>query len=62
MLTVLLIKELLSLSNDSSYILIDIIQSLDLFTLFDHLFINNRLLTFYVTVLTVLSVLFKSLM
>ena len=61
MLTALLIKELLSLSDDSSHILIDIVQLLDLFALFNHLFINNRLLTFYITSLAVLSVLFKSL-
>ena len=50
MLAVSLIKELLSLSDNSSHILIDIVQSLDLFTLFDHLSVNNRLLTSCVTV------------
>ena len=61
MLAVLLIKELLSLSDNSSHILIDIVQLSDLFALFNHLFVNNRLLTSYVTVLTVLLTLFKNL-
>ena len=50
MLTASLIRELLSLSNNSSYIFIDIVWSLDLFALFDYLSVNNRLLTSYVTV------------
>ena len=59
--SVSLIKELLSSSDDSSHILLDIVWSLDLFTLSNHLFVNDRLLTFYVTVSAVLSVSFKSL-
>ena len=62
MQSVLLIKELFSLSDNSSHILLDIVQSLDSFTLSNHLFVNNRLLTFYVTVSAVLSVSSKSLM
>ena len=59
--SVLLIKELLSSSDNSSHIFLDIVQSLDSFALSNHLFVNNRLLTFCVTVSAVLSVLFKSL-
>ena len=50
MLAASLIKELFSLSDDNSHILIDIIQLLNSFTLFDHLFMNDRLLIFYITV------------
>ena len=49
-LIISLIIVLLNLFINSSYILVDIIQSLDSFTLFDHLSINDRLLTFYIIV------------
>ena len=61
MLVVLLIKELLSLSDNSLHILVDVIQLLDLFALFNHLFINNRLLIFYVIISAILLILYKSL-
>ena len=41
-----LVKELLSLSDDSSHILLDIVQLLDSFALFDYLSVNDRSLTF----------------
>ena len=53
MLTVLLIAMLLSFSNDNWYILKDTASSLDLFALFNHLFVNNKLLIIYMIVLTV---------
>ena len=62
MLVVSLIKELLNLFNNSSCILIDTVQSLDSFTLFNHLSINDRLLTIYDLVSAVLLMLFRSLM
>ena len=53
MLTMSLIIVLFNLFISSSHILVDIIQSSDLFALFNYLFVNNILLTSYTTVLAV---------
>ena len=53
MLIVSLIIVILNLFVDNSHILSNIILSPDLFALFIYLFVNNKLLTIYVTVLTV---------
>ena len=53
---------ILNLFVNNLYILSDIALSLDSFTLFIYLSVNNRLLTACVTVSTVLSTLFKILM